>query len=262
MKNTFGKRLKTMLHVDFRRMFTTPLFYILLAACFFMPVLILVMTTMMDGSVTVDPQTGVETIIEGFDNVWQILGSVSTAEVTGEMTMVSMCNINMLYFLLSVLVCLFVSQDFRNGYAKNLFAVRAKKSDYVVSKTLVCYMGSALLLLAFFLGSLAGGKIAGLPFGMEGFHTGNLVLCVLSKMLLSGVFVAIYLCMAVIAKQRSWLSILLSMMVGMFLFMMIPMLTPLDATVVHVLGCAAGSVLFAALLGAVSHKILKSSSLV
>ena len=27
-KNTFGKRLRTMFHVDFRRMFTMPLLYI------------------------------------------------------------------------------------------------------------------------------------------------------------------------------------------------------------------------------------------
>ncbi len=262
MKNTFGKRLQTMLHVDFRRMFTTPLLYILLAACFLMPVLILVMTTMMDGSISVNPKTGVETVIEGFDNVWQIIGSVSNAAPAGEMSMMSMCNINMLYFILCVPVCLFVSQDFRSGYAKNLFAVRAKKTDYVISKTLVCYLSSALMLLAFFLGALVGGKIAGLPFGMEGFDTGNLVLCVLSKMALCGVFAAIYLCMAVIARQRAWMSILLSLMVGMFLFMMIPMLTPLDASAVHVLGCAAGSVLFAAIFGAVSNKILKTSSLV
>lgn len=46
-------------------------------------------------------------------------------------------NINMLYFFVAVFVCLFVSDDFRSGYAKNLFTVRSKKSDYVISKTLV-----------------------------------------------------------------------------------------------------------------------------
>lgn len=263
-RSSFGKRLKTMLKVDFRRMFTMPLIYIIVAACFVMPVLILVMTTMMDGSVTVNPQTGVETVIEGFDNTWQIIGSVSTAsaEAAMEMSMVSMCNINMLYFFISVLVCLFVSEDFRSGYAKNLFTVRAKKNDYVISKTLVCIFGAALMILAFFAGSLVGGAVAGLPFEMVGFTAGNLVMCVLAKVLIVAVFVPIYLCMSVIAKQRAWMSILLSMMVGMFLFMMIPMLSPLDATVVHVLGCAAGGVLLSIGLGAVSNKILKSTSLV
>ena len=258
MKN----RLKTMLHVDFRRMFTMPLLYIMVGVCLVMPILILVMTTMMDGSVSVNPQTGAETVIEGFDSVWQIIGNVSTAEQTMSMDMTAMCNINLLYFIVSVLVCLFVSEDFRSGYTKNLFTVRAKKSDYVISKTLVCFVGGILMVLAFFVGSLAGGAIAGLPFEMGGFGTANLMMCVAAKMLLMAVFVPIFLIMAVIAKNKAWLSILLSLMVGMFLFMMIPMLSPLDATLVHVLGCAAGGLLLSIGFGMISNLILKKTSLV
>ena len=77
MTNTFGKRLKTMLKVDLKRLFLSRSFYIIVASCLVAPILILVMTTMMDGTVTVDPQTKVETVIEGFDNVWQIFGSVN-----------------------------------------------------------------------------------------------------------------------------------------------------------------------------------------
>lgn len=266
--NSFGKRLKTMLKVDFCRMFTMPLIYIMVGACLVMPVLILVMTTMMDGSESVNPQTGQITIVEGFDNTWQIIGSVSsdTSADTGasgmEMSMISMCNINLLYFAAAALVCVFVADDFRSGYAKNLFTVRAKKSDYVISKTLVCFVGGALMILAFFVGSLLGGAIAGLPFDMAGFGVTELMMCVLSKMLLVAVFVPIYLVMSVVAKQKLWLSIFLSMMVGMFLFMMIPMLTPLNATVMNVLMCLAGGVLFSAGLGAISGHILKKTSLV
>ena len=255
-------RLKTMLHVDFRRMFTMPLLYIMVGACLVMPILILVMTTMMDGSVSVNPQTGAETVIEGFDSVWQVIGSVSTAEQAMSMDMTAMCNINLLYFIVSVLVCLFVSEDFRSGYAKNLFTVRAKKRDYVISKTLVCFVGGALMVLAFFVGSLAGGAIAGLPFEMTGFNIDNLAMCVAAKVLLMAVFVPIFLIMAVIAKNKAWLSILLSLMVGMFLFMMIPMLSPLDATLIHVLGCAAGGLLLGIGFGAISNAILKKTSLV
>ena len=43
-KNTFSKRLGSMLSVDSRRMFTTPLFYIILGIAVAMPILILVMT--------------------------------------------------------------------------------------------------------------------------------------------------------------------------------------------------------------------------
>ena len=254
--NTFSRRLRTMLHVDFRRMFTMPLLYIMVGACLVMPILILVMTTMMDGSVSVNPQTGVETVIEGFDNAWQIIGSVSTAESAMSMDMTAMCNINLLYFIVSVLVCVFVAQDFRSGYVKNLFTVRAAKGEYIVSKLLVCFVGGALLVLAFFIGSLAGGAIAGLPFEMAGFTTSNLLLCLMCKVLLVAIFVALYLLWSVIAKQKLWLSLVGSMMTGMFLFMMIPMLSPLDATLMNVLLCAAGGVLLCGVLGGVGCRVM------
>ena len=260
---TFGKRIRTMMSVDFRRMFTMPFLYIMIGVSLAMPILILVMTTMMDGTVSVNPQTGVETVTEGFDNVWQIIGSVSNNSDTSDetvamnMDLTTMCNINMLYFIISVLVCIFVSDDFRSGYSKNLFTVRAKKSDYVMSKTFVCFTGGALMILAFFIGSIIGGAISGLPFEMIGFSMGELVFCVISKVILVAVFVPIYLLMSVIAKQKSWLSIILSMMVGMFMFMMIPMLTPLNATIIHVLLCLAGGVLLSLGMGSISQLILK-----
>lgn len=270
-RNTFGKRLSSMLKVDFKRLFLSRAFYIIVAACLLAPILILVMTTMMDGTVSVNQQTGEETVIEGVDHVWQIIGSVSdpnaSANTGGDMSamsmdLVSMCNINMLYFAIAALVCVFVSEDFRSGYAKNLFTVRAKKTDYVVSKTLVLTFGAAMMILAFFIGSLLGGAISGLPFDMVGFHVGNLLLRILSKMILVSVFVPIYLVMSVCAKQKTWLSVLLSLMVGMFLFMMIPMLTPLNATVLNLLLCVIGGVGFGVGLGAISNLILKKTSLV
>ena len=269
MKNTFSKRFGSMLKVDFKRLFLSRSFYIIVAASLLAPILILVMTTMMDGSVSVNPQTGEETVIEGFDNVWQIIGSVSdpNASASGDMSaismdIVSMCNINMLYFAIAALVCIFVADDFRSGYAKNLFTVRAKKTDYVASKTLVLSFGAAMMVLAFFIGSIVGGAVSGLSFEMVGFDALNLVWCILSKMLLVSVFVPIYLIMSVVAKQKLWMSILLSMMVGMFLFMMIPMLTPLNATLGNVLICTVGGVGFGFGLGAISNLVLKKTSLV
>ena len=264
---TFGKRLKSMLEVDFRRMFGTRLFYIMLGISVAVPILILVMTTMMDGDVSVNPQTGEETVIEAFDSAWQIIGTVSgeaaaTDTSAMSMDMMSMCNINLLYFGIAVLVCIFTAEDFRSGYAKNLFTVRAKKTDYVISKTLVCTLGVALLILGFFIGTMLGGAIAGLPFEMVSFGVGNVIMCLLSKMLLIAVFVPIYLLMSVIAKQKLWLSLLLSLMTGMFLFMMIPMLSPINATAMNVLLCLAGGALLGLGLGAISNQVLKKTSLV
>ena len=265
-KNTFGKRLGSMLKVDFKRLFLSRSFYIIVAACLLAPILILVMTTMMDGSVSVDPQTGKETVIEGFDNVWQIIGTVSGAGAEAgasmDMSITSMCNINMLYFAIAVLVCIFVADDFRSGYAKNLFTVRAKKTDYVASKTLVLFVGSAFMMLAFVLGAILGGIFAGVSFEMVGFNVGNLIMSILAKILLCLIFVGIYLCMSVVAKQKLWLSILLSFGVGMFLFNIAPMVSPLNSGLLQVILCTAGGAGFAIGMGAISNVVLKKTSLV
>ena len=265
-RNDFKKRLTSMLKVDFRRMFLSPFFYIMLGIALVVPVLILVMTTMMDGTVSVNPQTGAETVIHGFDNVWQILGSVSSTSTDSaagmSMDLVSMCNINMMYFGVAVLVCVFVSDDFRSGYAKNLFTVRAKKTDYVISKTVVGSVGAALILVLFFIGAMLGGGVASLPFEMVGFTAGNVAACMLAKLFLAILFVAVYTLASVIAKQRLWLSILLSLGIGMLFFTMIPMITPLDSTALHVCLSLGGGVLFSIGLGAISNLVLKKTSLV
>ena len=179
-----------------------------------------------------------------------------------DMDLTSMCNINLVYFMTGIFVCLFVSEDFKSGYAKNLFTVRARKSDYVVSKTLAGLLCGALLLLAFFLGAMLGGKASGLPFSLGTAGPGGLLMCMLSKLFLMGVFVGIFLTMSVIAKRKTWLSILLSLFAGMLLFTMIPMMTPLDSGPMNVAMCFAGGALFSAGLGAASNKILKQTSLV
>ena len=261
-KNTFNKRIKSMLGVDFRRMFCSPLFYIMVGASLVMPILILVMTTMMDGTVSTNPQTGAETVIEGFKNVWQIIGSVSGGETQMAMDITSMCNINMMFFLIAVFVCIFVCSDFSSGYAKNLFTVRANKVDYVVSKLVVCFVAGASMLIAFFAGSMLGGVFAGLPFTLEGVNIYNIIMSMLSKIFLTIIFVSIYLLASVVAKQKLWLSLLLSFGIGMLFFTMVPMITPLNANIVNVLLCAVGGGLFGGAISIGSYFILKKTSLV
>ena len=193
-KNTFTKRLKSMLKVDTRRLFISPFFYIMVGISFVVPILILVMTTMMDGTVSTNPQTGQETVMQGFDYVWQILGSVSSSgssEQAMSMDLVSMCNINMMFFAIAILVCVFVCDDFRSGYAKNLFTVRSKKSDYVISKSIVGFIGAATMFIAFFIGAVIGGGVAGLPFGTSGISATNVLCCMLSKILLETIYNAL-----------------------------------------------------------------------
>lgn len=262
--NGFGKRLKSMLSVDFRRMFTMPLFYIMAGIAAAIPVLILVMTTSVEGSTSVDPKTGVETTVEmePITNTWQAVESISGEGSGMSSDIMSMCNINLIFFMAAVLVCIFVADDFRSGYAKNLFAVRSKKTDYVISKSLVGFVGGAFMILAYFIGAVLGGAIAGLSVDPGAAGAGGIVMCLLSKVLLMAVFVPIYLLMGVVGKQKLWLSMVGSFIIGLLFFMMIPALTPLDSGVSNVILCLAGGGLFSIGLGAVSNLVLKKTSLV
>ena len=67
---------------------------------------------------------------------------------------------------------------------------------------------------------------------------------------------------SVAAKQKAWLAICGSLGGGMLLFMMVGMITPLSATILNVVLCLAGGVLFAIGLGAISNRILQKTSLV
>ena len=262
MKNSFGSRLGSMLKVDFRRMLKSKLFYILLACALLMPILMTVMMAMMDGSVTVDPQTGVESIMVGPENTWQNIGTLPGGEAMGGMDVFSMCNINMVFMLVAVFICLFISDDFRSGFAKNLFTVRAKKGDYVISKTLAGFLCGALMLILYFVGAMLGGAISGLSFELHGLTTMNLVMCMLAKIFLMPVFISIFVLVSVAAKQKAWLCICGSLGGGMLLFMMVGMITPLSSTMMNVILCLAGGILFACGLGIASNNVLKKTSLV
>ena len=261
-KFDFGKRMKSMLKVDFKRMFKSRVFYILIACALVMPILMTVMMAMMDGSVSVDPQTGVETVMKGPENTWQNIGTLPGGEAMGGSEIFMMCNINMVFMIVAVFVCLFISDDFRSGYAKNLFTVRAKKGDYIISKTLAGFVCGALMLIAYFIGSVLGGAMAGLSFELHGLNAGNIVMCMLAKIFLMLVFVSIFTLISVAAKHRAWLSICGSLGGGMLLFMMVGMITPLSSTILNVILCLAGGAMFAFGLGAASNVVLKKTSLV
>ncbi|MBE6557422.1 MAG: hypothetical protein E7661_00155 [Ruminococcaceae bacterium] len=260
-KVSFGKRVKSMLKVDFRRMFKSKLFYILIACALVMPILMTVMMSMMDGSVSTNPQTGEETVMQGPENAWQNIGTLPGEPLGGD-EIFMMCNINMAFMGVAVFVCLFISDDFRSGYAKNLFTVRAKRGEYVVSKTVSGFICGAFMLIAYLLGSVLGGAMAGLSFDLHGLGAGNIVMCMLAKIFLMLVFVPIFTLISVAAKQKAWLSICGSLGGGMLLFMMVSMITPLGSTILNVVLCAAGGAMFAFGLGAASNMVLKKTSMV
>ena len=87
-------------------------------------------------------------------------------------------------------------------------------------------------------------------------------MCILAKIFLMLVFVSIFVLISVAAKQKAWLALCGSLGGGMLLFMMVSMITPLTSTIVNVVLCLAGGVLFAVGLGLGSKAVLKKSSLV
>lgn len=250
-KVTLGARVKSMLKVDFKRMFSTPLLYIMCGICFAMPIAVLVMTSMVGAG------EGGETI--AFTSVWQAISSVSGSGASMDLT--SMCNMNLTYFAAAIFICLFISLEFKCGYIKNLFVYRSKKNDYVISKTVAGTVAGMIMILCFFVGAMIGGAIAGLPFAMEGFNSANLIACMLAKLFIVGIFSAIAVVMATVAKQRTWLSVCLGLFVGALFFMTIPIMTPLNASVLHVILCLVGGIAFAVGLGAVSNLILNKTNI-
>ena len=260
---SFGpkKRLTSMLKLDLRKMYTMPLYYVMMGIALIVPILILVMTTMFDGAESTGPN-GEITVMQGFDNVWQSLGSISGTSSGMSMDLVSMCNIDMMFFMLSVLVCIFVSSDFRSGYVKNLFTVRSSKSDYVISKTIVFIFVGIQILIAYFVGSLIGGAISNLSFELNGINVYNITMCLLTKFSLVAVFIPIFLVMSVVGKNRFWLSQVSSLGVSMLLFTMVSMISPLNSTIINVVLGIAGGLMFSIGLGVISKIILTKTNLI
>ena len=252
-------RCKTMLKTDARRMFVQPLLYIMLGVSLMIPVLILVMTTMIGGT-TIDPTTGEEVVIESFTNVWQTIGSTSGSSMSMDLT--GMCNINMMYFLIAVFACLFVGADSQSGYVKNIFTIRNKKTDYVFSKTILASFAGALMVIGYFVGAMVGGGISGLSFELVDVTALQIVCCLISKVLFVPIFVSIAIVFSTLAKQKVWLSVLLSLGVGMFLFMMLSIAAPLNVSFLHIVICLVGAFGFSLGLGVVSNLILNKTDLV
>lgn len=257
-----SKRLRSMLKVDFRRMFKTKLFYIMFGIALVTPILILVMTTMVGGTTMVDPQTGVETTMEGFTNTWQAVSSIMDENSMMAMDMTSMMNMNMLYFAIAVFVCVFVAGDFKSGYSKILFTSRSEKKEYVTSKFITCIIQGSSMMIAWLIGSIIGGSIAGLSFNLGTAGVIGLIMCILAKIFLIPLFVSIFLLMSTVGKQRLWLSLMTSLMIGMLFYMIVPMMTPLNAGIMNVGMCLVGGLIFGFAINLGSKLILKKTDLV
>ncbi len=249
--DTFRQRVGSMIRMDFYRLVHTPLLYIMVAVSALIPALVLSMVSANEPGAA-----------QTFTNVWQVVEMVQGgADGLGIMGMALLCNINMVFIFAAILVSIFVSHDYSSGFIKNIFTVHAKKVDYVVSKTVVGVFAGGGMVLAYLIGALLAGVLAGKSFDTGSAGAIGVVMCVLSKICLMGVFVPLYLAVAVFFKQRLWLTIIGAFVVGILFYPVAMFSAPLNSTLLNVLLCVAGAFLLGGAVGWVCDLILRTRDL-
>lgn len=192
---TFSERLKSMLGVDFYRLFHTPLFYIMVAISAIIPAMIQSMG-MQDGA-------GLYT------NAWNIVAADTPLYVVNNIG--DYANMNMVFIFGGILVSIFIGHDYRSGYVKQLFTTHAKKRDYMMSKSLTCAFAMACMCVAYLVAGMGAGLITGLDFHV---HVGSLLVAVLGKMLMSLGWASLYTFLNVIFRRHFGIAIALSFFLG------------------------------------------------
>jgi hypothetical protein len=169
----------------------------------------------------------------------------------------SFANINMVFIFAGLLMAIFVAHDYTSGFVKNIFTVHSKKMDYVVSKTAAGVLGGAGLLIAYVIGAIIAGIITGKSFEV---NVGGLIMCIISKMFLMGIFTSLFLAISVFFRKNLWLAIVFTFLFGMMLYPAASVAT-LGSTIVTALLSLIAGVVGAVAIGAVSTLILKKRDL-
>ena len=197
---SFNERIKSMLGVDFYRLFHTPMFYIFLAIAAIIPAMVSGMTTMTDAS---------GNAIELYTNAWQIIAASKPLYVVEGIA--DYANINMVFIFGGIMVSIFIGHDYKSGYVKQLFTTHAKKQDYMISKTLVCAFAMACMCVTYLCGGIAGGLFAGYDWDV---NVGSLVIAILSKMIMSLGWAGLYTFLNIIFRRYFGISVASSFFFG------------------------------------------------
>ena len=195
---SFIKRIKSMLSVDFYRLFHTPLFFIFLAIAAVIPAMI-IGTTGMEGS-----QTGAL-----FTNVWEAIAVQSPLYIV--QTIGQYANMNMVFIFGGIMVSIFIGHDYKSGYVKQLFTTHAKKQDYMISKTITCAFAMACMCITYLLGTVLAGLFVGLSFSV---NFGSLICALLGKIIMSLGWASLFVFLNIIFRKHFWISILSSFFFG------------------------------------------------
>lgn len=196
---SFLKRIKGMLGVDFYRLFHTPLFYIFLVIAAIIPAMIL-------GTSGID-STGATAVFA--TNTWQLVAANTSLYVVSNIG--EYANMNMIFIFGGIMVSIFIGNDYRSGYVKQLFTTHAKKQDYMISKTLSCAFAMSCMCLTYLLGTIVGGLFVGSSMEVV---MSSLVLAIVSKMVLSIGWASLYTFINVILRKFFGISIASSFFIG------------------------------------------------
>lgn len=196
---SFGMWLKSMLGVDFYRLFHTPLFYIFLVIAAIIPAMVF-------GSSGMD-STGAA--VQLYTNTWQMVASQTPLYVVNDIG--EYANMNMVFIFGGIMVSIFIGHDYRSGYVKQLFTTHAKKQDYMMSKTLTCAFAMACMCLTYLLGTVVSGLMMGASFEA---NMGSLLLAILGKMVMSLGWASLYTFLNVVFRRYFGISVALSFFFG------------------------------------------------
>ena len=252
-----------MLKLDFYRLFHTPVFYILLLFAALIPALVLSMAgaappatgANVGAAVAAAPTAPAMEI----DNAWQIVESLGGSAVAeNPLDFAGFANINMLFIFAGLLMAIFVAHDYSSGFAKNIFTVHSKKVDYVISKTAVGVFGGGGMIITYVIGTVLAGLLTGKAFDV---NVSGLVMCLLSKLFLMGIFCSLFLGIAVFFRNKLWMTIVFTFLFGMMLYPAASVAT-LSSTVVTMLITLVAGVIGAVAIGSASSLILKKRDLV
>jgi len=265
---TFGNRVKSMLKLDFYRLFHTPVFYIMLVIAAIIPAMVLGLSMAETNAPQSNSQYTANTPqaeMPTFDYTWQLIeASENYSPIEDNKSAIDMAgfaNINMLYIFAGLLMAIFVAHDYSSGFVKNIFTVHSKKIDYVISKSAIGIFSGAGMIVTYVFGTALAGALTGKSFLLGVSGVGGLIFCLISKMLLMGVFCSLFLGIAVFFRNKLWMTIVFTFLLGMMFYPVASFGTTLDSTIiaplVSLVAGAAGAVAF----GAVSNLFLKNRDL-
>ena len=198
---SFFTRLKTMIGVDFYRLFHTPMFYIFLAIAAIIPAMVLSMTGMSgaDGQ-PIEPM---------YTNTWQMIAAATPLYVVNDIA--DYANMNMVFIFGGIMISIFIGHDYRSGYVKQLFTTLPKKCDYMMSKSLVGAFSMACMCVTYLFGTVAAGILSKTSFEV---NFGSLSIAILSKIIMSLGWASLYTFINVILRRHFGIAIALSFFIG------------------------------------------------